>query len=169
MLNSVFNHVDLSWIISSNKQMKYETEENNPDWLNKGPWYNTAICSKLYETVFGYFIRNALTDRYNLMCSINEHDRQQPTYFYDAITAGGREITKNTTTAALKSLGATFNFIDSWLKHYQHNYQEILEMHHESIIELFKQITTMKPKPLSQDKKLQLLLTDIYSAWYTEK
>ena len=37
--------------------------ENNPDWLNKGPWYNTAVCSKLHGTVFEEFIRNARTDR----------------------------------------------------------------------------------------------------------
>ena len=121
MLNSVLNNVDLSWIISSNKQMKYETEENNPDWLNKGPWYNSAICSKLYGTVFGYFIRNALTDRYNLMCSINEHDRQQPTYFYDSNSAGSISILNNGTISAIKSIRATLTFNDCWLKQFQHN------------------------------------------------
>ena len=38
VLNSVLYHVGFSWIISSNKQIKYDIEENNhPDWLNKGP------------------------------------------------------------------------------------------------------------------------------------
>ena len=37
----------LSWIISSKKQMKYYLKENkHSDWLNKGPRYNTARCSK---------------------------------------------------------------------------------------------------------------------------
>ena len=43
VLNTKWHHVGLSWIISSSKQIKYDTKENNhPDWLNKGPWYNTA-------------------------------------------------------------------------------------------------------------------------------
>ena len=41
VLNTVLNHVGLYRIISSNKQMKYDIKENNPDWLNRGPWYNT--------------------------------------------------------------------------------------------------------------------------------
>ena len=45
VLNTKFHHVDLSWIISSTKQMKYDIKENNHYyWLNKGPWYNTAMC-----------------------------------------------------------------------------------------------------------------------------
>ena len=48
VLNAMLNHVGISWIISSNQEMEYEmnTKINNLDWLNKGPWYNTNICSK---------------------------------------------------------------------------------------------------------------------------
>ena len=43
VLNTKFHHVDLSWIIYSTNQMKYDIKENNHgDWLNKVPWYNTA-------------------------------------------------------------------------------------------------------------------------------
>ena len=43
VLNTKLHHVSLSWIIYSSKQMKYDTKENNhPDWLYKGPRYNTA-------------------------------------------------------------------------------------------------------------------------------
>ena len=43
LLNTKLHHVGLSWIISSRKQMKYDIKENNlPDWLNKGPRYNTS-------------------------------------------------------------------------------------------------------------------------------
>ena len=90
VLNSVLYHVGLSWIITSNKHIKYETEEKIPDWLNKGPWYNTTICSKLYGTVFKYYIRNDRTKIYNIMCSITAHDRKQPTYVDDASSSGGR-------------------------------------------------------------------------------
>ena len=103
------------------------------------------------------------------MCSITEHNRKQPTYYYDARIDGDRAIINNTTTAALKSLGATLNFIDFWLKYFQHNYQEILEMYHDAMIELFKHIPTMKSKPLSQDKMHQFLLKYIGGSWYMEK
>ena len=44
--------------------MKYEIEKtNNKDWLNKGPWYNTAICLRLHGSLFEGFITNARTDR----------------------------------------------------------------------------------------------------------
>ena len=77
MLNTKFHHVDLSWIIYSTNQMKYDIKENNHlDWLNKVPWYNTAICSELNGTVFGYFIRNARTDRYNILRSVTTHDKK---------------------------------------------------------------------------------------------
>ena len=43
VLNKKLHHVDFSWIISSRNQTKYDIKENNhPNWLNKGPRYNTA-------------------------------------------------------------------------------------------------------------------------------
>ena len=62
VLNAVFHRVSLSWLISSNKHVKYDIEENNYDWLNKGPWYNTEICSKSYGTVFEDYLRCDRTD-----------------------------------------------------------------------------------------------------------
>ena len=43
--------------------MKYEVEEENHDWLNKGSWYNKTICYKFHGTGFEYFVRSARTDR----------------------------------------------------------------------------------------------------------
>ena len=43
VLNKKWSHVGLYWIISSSKRIKFDIKENNhPDWLNKGPQYNTA-------------------------------------------------------------------------------------------------------------------------------
>ena len=42
-------------------------------------------------------------------------------------------------------------------------------MYHEVMIKLLKQTKKMKSKSLSQDKNLQLLLTDIGSTWYMKK
>ena len=47
VLNEMLHHVGMSWMISSNQEMEYETNEtDHQDYLNKGPWYNTSICSK---------------------------------------------------------------------------------------------------------------------------
>ena len=61
--------------------MKYEIDESNHQYLlNKGPWYNTAICSRLYGILFEYFITHVRTDRYNLLCYLVAHDKKQPDY-----------------------------------------------------------------------------------------
>ena len=67
--------------ISSNDEMKYEIDKSNhQDWFNKGPWYNTAIYSRLHESLFEDLITHARTDRYNLMCSLVAHDKKIPAY-----------------------------------------------------------------------------------------
>ena len=98
MLNAIMNHVDMSWIISSNKEMNYETEENNhQDWLNKGLWYNKSIYLKLHGSMFEDFITYARTDRYNLMCYLVAHDKMQPYYEYDEIFLRDKSIPKDAT------------------------------------------------------------------------
>ena len=113
-----------------------------------------------------YFIRNDRKYRYYLMCSITSHYRQKSTYVDDTSNAVGRSMPDNATTTALKPLGETLNFNDCWLKQYQQKYQEILIIYHDAIIELFKQVSTMKYKPISQDKNHQLVLSDIDGTWY---
>ena len=124
VLNTVLHRVGLSRIISSNKQMKYYIKENNhPDWLNKGPEYNTAICSKLHGTVFDDLIRNYRSDRCNIMCFITANDKSQPTYVDYARSGVSKEIPNNATTAAFEALGVTLKFIDCWLKLFHNNYE----------------------------------------------
>ena len=102
----------VSWIISSNKEMKYEIDKNNhQDWLNKGPWCNTSICLKLYGSMPEYFITHTITYRYNIMCFLVAHDKIQPDCEDDESSIGDRSIFKNATTKSLKSLGDTLNFI----------------------------------------------------------
>ena len=64
VLNAMLHHVGMSWIISSNHEIEYEmnTESNHIYWLNKGPWYNINICSKLHGSRFEDFITQARTD-----------------------------------------------------------------------------------------------------------
>ena len=117
LLNTMLHHVGMSWIISSNQEMEYEMDENNhQDWLNKGLWYNTYICSKLHGSRFVDFIKQARTDRYNLMCSLVAHDILQLYYKDDYRSIGDRVIPDNATTKTLEELGATIDFIYIWLK-----------------------------------------------------
>ena len=76
VLNEILHHVGMSWIISSHQEMEYEMDENNHhDWLDKGPWYSSSICSKLHESRFEGFIIQERTDRYNIVCSLFDHNR----------------------------------------------------------------------------------------------
>ena len=84
MLNEILHHVGMSCIIYSNEEMLYDLDKiNHPNWLNKGPWYNTNIYSMLYGIMFEYFITHAITDRYNILCYLFEHDFKKPAYEYD--------------------------------------------------------------------------------------
>ena len=67
VLNTILHHVGMAWIIRSNKEMKYEIDENHHQyWLNKGPWYKKSICLKLHGSMLEGFITHARTDRYNI-------------------------------------------------------------------------------------------------------
>ena len=52
VLNTVLQHIGLSWIIESNQKFEYDIDKHNTYWLTNGPWYNTSICTKLHGTVF---------------------------------------------------------------------------------------------------------------------
>ena len=90
--------------------------------MNKGPRYNKNICSKLHGIKFEDFITQARTDRYNLMCSLVAHDRLEPDYKDNETSISNRAIPNDATIKTLHLLGATFNFIDIWLKLLRENY-----------------------------------------------
>ena len=82
LLNKLLHHVDMSCIIETNEQLKYDMEKNNTDWITGGPWYNTSICEK-HGTLFEIYIINAINDRYNLMRSIDTNGKNKPSYVDD--------------------------------------------------------------------------------------
>ena len=118
----MLHHVGMSWIISSKKEMDYDnfTNSKNLEWFDTGTWYNKNICSKLLGITFEDFITQSRTYLYNIMCSLVAHDRLQENKTDDESSIGDREIPNDATVKALKSLGATFNFIYTWL----HNFRE---------------------------------------------
>ena len=87
------------WIICSNKEMLYETDRSdNTNWLNKCPWYNTYIYSRLHGIMFEDFITHAINDRYNILCSLVAHYEKQPAHEDDGSSIGDGLITKHETT-----------------------------------------------------------------------
>ena len=56
------------------------------------------------------------------MCSLVAHDRLEPDYEDDESSIDDRAIPNYATIKTLESLGATFNFIDIWLKLLRENY-----------------------------------------------
>ena len=116
MLNSILHHVGMSWIIRFNNEIKYEIDEiDHQDCLNKGPWYNTSICSRLHEITFKDFITNARTNRYNLKFSLVSNDKKLPAYEDNESSILDGLIPKHATTEALEALVDTLNSIDIWL------------------------------------------------------
>ena len=115
------------------------------------------ICSKLHGINFEAFITQARTDRYNIMCSLVAHDRLQENKTDDEISIGDRVIPNYATVKALKSLGATFNFIDTWLHNFCDNYFSRSESYSLAMVEMFKTIPQNVENPLtSREKKSKI-------------
>ena len=75
VLNIILQNVGMLRIIENHEELKYDMDIQNSDWLTGGPWYNTSICKKLHGKLLEGFIKNARTDRYNIMCSIDAYER----------------------------------------------------------------------------------------------
>ena len=115
-------------------------ENNHQDWLNKGPWYNTSIYSKLYGSRFEDFITQAITDRYNLIHYLVAHDKLQLYYKDDESSIADRAIPDNATTKTLEALNATINFIDIWLKLFRENFNAKCDAYINYMKDMFMQI-----------------------------
>ena len=142
------------------------TKSNHLDQLNKSTWYNKNICSKLHGIKFEDFITQARTDRYNIMCSLVARDRFQKDYKDDESSISDIAIQNDATVKELKSLGATFNFIDIWIKLLRENYCAQSESYSNAMEEMFKKIIQNVEKALPSREKSNKLITDIGGGWY---
>ena len=90
------------------------------------------------------------------MCSLVEHDRKLPAYEDDERSIGYRLLPKHMTTESLEALGATFNFIDIWLKLLEDNYEDIRVAYVTAMKDMFNQIplTTIKEITPKKFRKL---------------
>ena len=53
-------------------------DKHSSECMEGGPWYNTYIWNKLNGKLFEGFIRNERTDKYNITCCIDAHEKEQP-------------------------------------------------------------------------------------------
>ena len=74
------------------------------------------------------------------MCYLVAHYRLQPNYEDDEIIIDDREIPNDATIKKLEALGATFNFIDIWLKFLRENYCARSESYINATKYMFMQI-----------------------------
>ena len=127
----------------------------------------TPLCGA-YGTTFEGFITQARTYRYNIICSLVAHDRMQDNKKDDESIIGDKVIPNDATVKALKSLGATFNFIGIWLHNFLENYFAQSESYRVAMVKMFKTIPQNVEKPLTSREKNQKLITDIGGGWYLE-
>ena len=73
--NIVLHHFSMTWIIGTNQQLEYDINKHNPYWITDGLQYNTSICTKLHGIVFEIYTIKARSDIYNIMCSIDAHEK----------------------------------------------------------------------------------------------
>ena len=100
------------------------------------------------------------------MCYLVAHDRLQNDYKDDEISIGDRSIPNDATVKELKSLGATFNFIDIWLKLLRTHYCAQSESYSIAMEDMFKHIPQNFDRALPSREKNQKLMTDIGGGWY---
>ena len=59
--------------------------------------------------------------------------KKQPDYEDEEISIGNRLIPKHVTTEALEALGAIINFIETWIKLLDQNYEVICERYNKAM------------------------------------
>ena len=120
-------------------------DEQNSEWMTGGPWYNTSICKRLHVNMFEGFIRNAITDRYNIMCSIYAHEKYYQSSCDDGSSDRGCLLPSNSTKEALDLLGATIDFIGCWLKTLKPSFVERCHMYFIHMKQFFQKIPVELP------------------------
>ena len=119
--------------------------------MTGGPWYNKYFCKKLRGKLFEGFIRNARTDRYNIMCSIDANEKEHQAYSRDGSSGGGCQLPKHSTTEALELLGETIYFIGCCIKALGNNFTERYNLFIHNMELLFQKINVEIPNQPSPE------------------
>ena len=85
----MLHYVVMLQIIETYEQLQYDMDKHSSEWMTGGTWYKTSICKELHGKVFEGFIRNAITDRYNIMCYIDAHEKEHKPSCDNGSSGGG--------------------------------------------------------------------------------
>ena len=89
------------------------------------------------------------------MCYLVAHDELQPDYKDDEISIGYGSIHDNATTKTLEALGATINFIDTWLTFLCETFGSRCEKYINSMKPMFRKISQTIKIALTPKQKIQ--------------
>ena len=92
------------------------------------------------------------------------HEKKLP-YEDEEISIGDSIISKKCDNRSIEALGDTLNFIETWLKLLDKNYDVRSKAYITAMKEMSKQIHTTTTKPFSMYKKFQKLVTEIGGGW----
>ena len=140
VLKTILHHVGMLCIIKTYEKLKYDIDKQNSEFVIDGPWNNTSICNKLHGKVSEGFIKNARTDRYNSMCSVDAHKKYHQSSCDDGSSGEGFPILSNSATEALDFIGATIYFICCWIEALEHNFIERCNLYAFNRVNLFQKV-----------------------------
>ena len=98
VLDTMLHHVGMLCIIETHEHSQYDMDKHNSGWMSGGFWYNISIGKKSHGNVIEVFIRNARTNRYNIMCSIDVNEKNNPSEHDGGSIGGGYPLPSNSTT-----------------------------------------------------------------------
>ena len=80
------------------------------------------MCLPLHGSLSEGYVTNSIRDRYNLMCSIEYHEREHKSINDGESSGGGIPLAYNSTRDVLLSFSLTRNFMYICLKSFKTNY-----------------------------------------------
>ena len=80
-------------------------------FIEKYPWFNTIICTKLHVQSFKYYFKTVRKERYELMCYVDMYEKEHVLMPDYASSGGRRPVTTMSSKKALFSLGHKIIFI----------------------------------------------------------
>ena len=101
--------------------------------MTSGPWYNTYICKELHGNIFEGFIRNARTNRYNIMRPIVAHKKRHPSCCDDGNSGKDGPLPSNSTTEA-RCNHRFYRFFDKSLRTNFHGTLSYISFKYEQIV-----------------------------------
>ena len=91
-------------------------------WIEKGTWYNTTICTKLNGQRSEDYFKTRYKYRYNLMCYVYAYDKENAPMTNDASSGGGIPMPSTSYKKHFTHLFIQSNLLKYWLQCFDVNY-----------------------------------------------